>query len=110
MNINAEKISAAVENSLESGPVYYEIDSRMKCEFLCMENKLRLIVCLYRSAQGIGQLQSVLQKRHALPDRYANIKIGTDGHMNLYAGKTIVYIAPTQVIKELESICEFITQ
>ncbi|TQV84071.1 hypothetical protein FKG94_05235 [Exilibacterium tricleocarpae] len=110
MNFNLEKISAAIESSRKSGPVYCEIDSRMKCEIFFIESKLRFILCLYRASQKHGQLGRILQKRHTFPDQYASLKIGTDPQMNLYAGKTIVFVAPRQVETEIEKTCEFLTQ
>ncbi|VUD40255.1 hypothetical protein TDB9533_00038 [Thalassocella blandensis] len=110
MSLNVDKISAAIETARKGGPVYCEIDSRMKCEICFVENKLRLIVCLYRAAQRFGQLQSIAKLRHKLPDQYASMKIGTDSHLNMYASKTITYIAPMQAMKEVENVCELLTQ
>ena len=110
MNLSVNEISAAIETARSSGPAYYEIDSRMKCEFYFVEDKIRVIICLYRAAQSSGQLRSIVQLRHKLPDQYASIKIGTDAHLNMYAGKTLTYIAPMQIAKEMESICEWLVQ
>ena len=110
MNFNLEKISAAVESARESGPVYCEIDSRMKCEICFVDTKIRFIVCLYRASQKNGQLGRIVQKRHTFPDRYASLKIGTDPQMNLYAGKTMMFVAARQLETEIEKACEFLTQ
>ena len=109
MNLNVDKLSSVIKAARDQGAVYYEIDSRMKCEFYFAGDNIRFIICLYRAAQRSGQLRSIAQLRHKLPDQYASIKIGTDSHLNMYAGKTLTYIAPMQVVKEMENVCELLT-
>jgi hypothetical protein len=110
MKLDANKLSALIEKAREKSPVYYEMDSLMKCEFSFHERELRFIVCFYRVGHKLNQLIHIARKRHVVPDQYADIKIGSDKQMNLYAGKSITYTSALQVKNELENIVEFLTE
>lgn len=108
MPLPREEITQAIEKARAGEVVYYEIDRNKKCEFFAKDGQLRFIVCLYRVAHRTGQLLAVTQKRHAYPDQYGDIKMGTDSDMNLYAGKTISYISPMHALSEMENVIEFL--
>lgn len=110
MNLNIDQISAAIKSARDGGPIYCELDPRMKCEFFFVDNRIRITICLYRAAQRSGQLKSITQMRHRLPDQYASIKLGTDSRLNMYACRTLTYIAPMQVMKEMENVCDLLSQ
>jgi hypothetical protein len=110
MKLDATKLSAVLDKAKEKSPVYYELDSTMKCEFSIRERELKFIVCFYRVGHKLNQLTNITRKRHIMPDQYADIKIGTDKQMNLYAGKTITYTSPLHVKNELENIIEFLVE
>ena len=108
MNLDATKIGAIIEKAKLKSPVYYELDINMKCEFNFKEKELRFIVCYFRAGHKHNQLASIVRKRHIMPDQFADIKIGTDKEMNLYAGKSITFTSARHVQNELENICDFL--
>lgn len=110
MKLDAAKLSALLDKAKEKSPVYYELDSAMKCEFNVRERELKFIVCFYRAGHKFNQLINIARKRHVMPDQYADIKIGADKQMNLYAGKTIIYTSALHVKNELENVIEFLLE
>ncbi len=108
MALDDEKIKLAITQSRQGKAAYYDIDETMKCELFTKENKIRIMVCFYRRNHSANQLIDVVRKRHIFPDQYADILVGTDKDMNLYAGKTIALISPVLVVKEVENISEYL--
>lgn len=109
MNLDAKKLGDIIEKAKSKSPVYYEIDNNMKCEFNFKERELRFIICFYRAGHKFNQLINIVRKRHVMPDQFADIKIGTDKEMNLYAGKSIMYTSALHVKNELENIHDFLS-
>lgn len=109
MNFDVAKLGAIIEKAKAKSPVYYEIDRNMKCEFSFHERELRFVICYFRAGHKVNQLATVVRQRHTMPDQFADIKIGTDKEMNLYAGKSITYTSARHVKNELENIYEFLT-
>ena len=109
MKFDAAKLSAIIEKAKIKSPVYYEIERNMKCEFRFHEHELRFVICYFRAGHKLNQLVNIVRQRHTMPDQFADIKIGTDKEMNLYAGKSITYTSALHVKNELENIYEFLT-
>ena len=108
MNVDKQALQGVLDSAKNGGTVYYEINNSLKCELKFEGNNIKFIVCLYRNAHKYNQLLTIAQKRHAQPDQFADIKIGTDKSMNVYAGRTLPATTVSDVKESIENVCDFL--